>query len=52
MRKREIEALIEQRSRARRNREFAESDRIRDLLAEQGVVVKDSREGTSWYREK
>jgi cysteinyl-tRNA synthetase len=48
----EIEALIEQRSRARRNREFAESDRIRDLLAEQGVVVKDSREGTSWYREK
>lgn len=47
----EIEALIAQRAQARKDRDFAESDRIRDLLAEKGVILKDSREGTSWYRE-
>jgi cysteinyl-tRNA synthetase len=47
----QIEALIEQRALARKNKDFAESDRIRDLLAEQGVILKDSRQGTSWYRE-
>jgi cysteinyl-tRNA synthetase len=48
----EIEAYIEQRKAARANKDFAESDRIRDLLAAQGVIVKDSREGTTWFREK
>jgi cysteinyl-tRNA synthetase len=48
----EIEAYIEQRKAARANKDFAESDRIRDLLADQGVIVKDSREGTTWFREK
>lgn len=47
----EIEAFIEQRTQARKNKDFAESDRIRDLLADRGVILKDSREGTSWYRE-
>jgi cysteinyl-tRNA synthetase len=47
----EIEALIEQRSLARKNKDFAEGDRIRDLLAEKGIILKDSREGTGWYRE-
>jgi cysteinyl-tRNA synthetase len=47
----EIEAFIEQRAQARKDKDFAESDRIRDLLAEKGVVLKDSRDGTSWYRE-
>jgi len=47
----EIEALIAQRAQARKDRDFAESDRIRDLLADKGVILKDSREGTSWYRE-
>lgn len=46
-----IEALIEQRNQARKDRNFAESDRIRDELLEQGIVLKDSREGTNWYRE-
>ncbi|GGO76137.1 cysteine--tRNA ligase [Marinobacterium nitratireducens] len=46
-----IEAMIEQRNAARREKNFAESDRIRDELAAQGVILKDSREGTSWYRE-
>lgn len=47
-----IEALIEQRNQARKDRDFAEADRIRDELLAQGVVLKDSREGTSWYREQ
>ncbi|WP_228160545.1 cysteine--tRNA ligase [Marinobacter bohaiensis] len=46
----DIEALIEARAEARRNRDFAEADRIRDELAEQGVILDDSREGTSWRR--
>lgn len=46
-----IEELIQQRAAAKKNKEFSEADRIRDDLAEQGVILKDSREGTSWYRE-
>lgn len=46
-----IEVLIEQRAAAKKNREFAEADRIREDLSEQGIILKDSREGTSWYRE-
>ena len=30
---------------ARKNKDFAESDRIRDLLLEKGVILKDTREG-------
>lgn len=47
----EIEALIAQRSRARADKEWAESDRIRNLLKEQGVLLEDSASGTSWRRE-
>ncbi len=46
-----IEILIEQRAAAKKNREFAEADRIREDLSAQGIILKDSREGTSWYRE-
>ncbi len=46
-----IETLIQQRADAKANKDYAESDRIRDELAAQGVILKDSREGTSWYRE-
>lgn len=46
-----IEALIVQRAEAKKARDFAESDRIRDELAAQGIILKDSREGTSWFRE-
>lgn len=48
----QVEALIEQRNQARKDRDFAEADRVRDLLAGKGIVLKDSREGTSWYREQ
>nr|WP_067295475.1 cysteine--tRNA ligase [Marinobacterium profundum] len=47
----QIEALILQRKNARTNRDFALSDKIRDDLAAQGVILKDDRSGTSWYRE-
>jgi len=46
----EIEALIQQRSEARRNKDWAESDRIRDLLAEQGIILEDNAAGTTWRR--
>lgn len=46
-----IEAMIQQRADAKAGKDYAESDRIRDELASQGVILKDSREGTSWYRE-
>jgi len=47
----EIEAQIEARKQARKDKDFAESDRIRDELLAQGIILKDSREGTSWVRE-
>lgn len=47
----DIEQLIVLRSDAKKARNFAESDRIRDELAAQGVILKDSREGTTWFRE-
>ncbi|WP_455202355.1 cysteine--tRNA ligase [Kaarinaea lacus] len=47
----EIEAMIERRNSARNNKDFAESDRIRDELAAQGVVLEDAAGGTTWRRE-
>jgi cysteinyl-tRNA synthetase len=46
----EIENLIQQRNEARKIKDWAESDRIRDYLSEQGVVLDDGREGTAWRR--
>ena len=40
--------LIEARNTARKAKNFAESDRIRDELAAMGVVLKDSKDGTTW----
>ncbi|WP_438767441.1 cysteine--tRNA ligase [Kushneria sp. TE3] len=47
----EIARQIEARNAARRDRDFAEADRIRDALAAQGIILKDSREGTTWVSE-
>ena len=45
---REIDTLISDRAAARARKDFKESDRIRDQLASMGVVIKDSKEGTTW----
>jgi cysteinyl-tRNA synthetase len=47
----EIENLIEQRISARKARNWAESDRIRDELKAQGVILEDGKGGTTWRRE-
>jgi cysteinyl-tRNA synthetase len=44
----EIERLVELRLAARKVKNFVESDRIRDELAAMGVVLKDSKDGTTW----
>ena len=44
----EIESRIAARNAARKAKNFAESDRIRDELAAMGVVLKDSKDGTTW----
>lgn len=41
----EITALLEERKTARENKNWAESDRIRDLLAQKGYIVKDTKDG-------
>jgi cysteinyl-tRNA synthetase len=46
----EIEALVEERHEARRQRDFARSDEIRDLLAEKGIVLEDTKDGVRWKR--
>jgi cysteinyl-tRNA synthetase len=43
-----VTALIAARNAARRVKDFRESDRIRDELAKMGVVLKDTKDGTSW----
>jgi len=47
----EIEALVAERQAARKRRDFAASDRLRDQLAERGVILEDSRDGgVRWKR--
>jgi len=44
----QIDGLISDRAAARARKDFRESDRIRDELAAMGVIIKDSKEGTTW----
>ncbi len=44
----DIESRIVARNAARKAKDFAESDRIRDELAAMGVILKDSKDGTTW----
>lgn len=46
----EVEALVEERQEARRNRNFARSDEIRDELAEKGIILEDTKDGVRWKR--
>jgi len=46
----EIEDLIQQRVDAKKNKDFANADAIRQSLLDQGVVLEDTRQGTVWRR--
>lgn len=47
---REIEALIEERQQARKRRDFARADAIRDQLAGMGILLEDTPQGVRWRR--
>ncbi|MFC2992110.1 cysteine--tRNA ligase [Halomonas tibetensis] len=48
----EIQAKIAERAAAKKGRDFAAADGIRDELAALGIILKDAREGTTWVFEK
>ena len=47
----EVEALIEARTAARKEKNWAEADRIRDQLKSMGIVLEDTPQGIKWHRE-
>ena len=47
----DVEALIEARTNARKVKNWAEADRIRDQLKEMGIVLEDTAQGVKWHRE-
>ena len=46
----EIERLIEERQEARKAKNFARADEIRNMLSERGILLEDTREGVKWKR--
>ena len=46
----EIEALIEKRTEARKNKDFKTADAIRDQLKEMGIILEDTPQGVKWSR--
>ncbi|MDE6747619.1 MAG: cysteine--tRNA ligase [Lachnospiraceae bacterium] len=46
----EVESLIQERQDARKSKNFARADEIRDTLLKQGIVLEDTREGVKWKR--
>lgn len=46
----EIEQLIEERQEARKAKNFARADEIRNMLTERGILLEDTREGVKWKR--
>jgi cysteinyl-tRNA synthetase len=46
-----MQLVLESRKKAREEKNWAESDRIRDLLASYGITVKDTKEGATWTLE-
>lgn len=47
----DIEALIEKRQEARKNKDWATADKIRDELKAQGIILKDTPQGVTWTKE-
>ena len=46
----EIETLIKERTEARKSKNFARADEIREILTSKGIVLEDTREGVKWKR--
>jgi cysteinyl-tRNA synthetase len=46
----EIDALVARRAQAKKDKDWATADNLRDELAEQGIIVEDSAQGSSWRR--
>ena len=46
----DIEALIAERQQARKDKNFARADEIRDELTAKGIILEDTREGVRWKR--
>ncbi len=46
----DIEKMISERDAARKNKDWAESDRLRDRLQARGIVIEDTPQGTRWHR--
>ena len=46
----EVQALIDERQEARRRRDFARGDEIRDQLAQRGIILEDTKDGVRWKR--
>lgn len=46
----DIEKMITERDAARKNKDWAESDRLRDRLQARGIVIEDTPQGTRWHR--
>jgi cysteinyl-tRNA synthetase len=46
----EVEAKIAARAQAKKARNFAEADRVRDELLAQGIILEDTKDGVRWKR--
>ena len=46
----QIDALVEERTQAKKTRNFARADAIRKELAEKGIILEDSKDGVRWKR--
>ena len=47
----EVEELIEKRTQARKDKNWAEADKIRDELKAMGIVLEDTAQGVKWHRQ-
>ena len=46
----DVEKLIEERQQARKDKNFAKADEIRNKLLEMGIILEDTREGVTWKK--